>query len=303
MPLQAIVTYIATHTIDVCCSRIMIGRPSTALLNAITRAAYRNAITPPSFRTARASSSSSSSSPPSHEPPLNEATSGTPKTSVATIQLKPYIPLYHHEDAFLFPPLLPGSLPYITHNISSAFNAVVTLATSQEARDKFTSLANLNDSKREIDDEKKNLYNGCIINTNVIGQSDLGFIKVLALFDGLNSPLYDTQGCTFDIKEFMDGAGFALDRFHEVGREHMKVLSEKLAKGAQGEHISYNFLDIAKSDPDSLEHDLMEMTTPTYWTNFDESLKQIVNAPSFLMELLKKGTPAESKITHVRSVA
>jgi hypothetical protein len=189
------------------------------------------------------------------------------------------------------------------HNISSAFNAVVTLATSQEARDKFTSLANLNDSKREIDDEKNNMYNGCIINTNVIGQSDLGFIKVLALFDGLNSPLYDTQGCTFDIKEFMDGAGFALDRFHEVGREHMKVLSEKLAKAAQGERISYNFLDIAKSDPDSLEHDLMEMTTPTYWTNFDESLKRIVNAPSFLMELLKKGTPAESKITHVRSVA
>lgn len=187
------------------------------------------------------------------------------------------------------------------HNISSACNAVVTLVTSQEARDKFTSLANLNDSKREIDDEKNNLYNGCIINTNVIGQSDLGFIKVLALFDGLNSPLYDNKSSSFDIKEFMDGVGYALDRFHEVGREHMKVLSEKLAEGAQGKSISYNFLDIAKSDPDSLEHDLMQMTTPTYWKNFDESLQQIVNAPSFLIEVLKKGTPAESKITHVRT--
>jgi hypothetical protein len=172
------------------------------------------------------------------------------------------------------------------------------LATSQEARDKFASLAGLNESNRDADEEKSDLYHGRIINTNVLGQSDMGFLKVLALFDGLNSPLYDVEGSTFDIQNFMDGAGFALERFNEVSLAHINDLSSKLSERSEGGTMSYSFIDVAKSDPNSFERDLMEMTTPTYWANLDHKLRVIVNAPSFFI-MLKQGTAVETKITHV----
>lgn len=269
------------------------------------------------------SSPTSIDAPPTEEPPPH----------------KPYIELYHHQDPALFPQIVPGSLPYILHNVSSAFNAVVTLFSSQEARDRFVSITNLNnDSNNNAtntgESDSNNLYNGSIINTTVLAQSDLGFIKVLALFDGLNSPLYDNT--PFDIHNFMDGVAFAIQRFHSVSRDHMKLFAgkmescktKKVDNNADNEEegfttaveesndpnefvmphtwnadkdgsMSYNFLDIAKSDVTTLEHEIMNMTTPMYWKGFNETLNALQGGPSFLLDLLKGQTRPDSKITHV----
>lgn len=274
----------------------MIRQPCMSLLKATTRSVCRDVRKSPFYRVARASSTSGSSSASPDPPTENDATKAS-EPSLATPEAaeimpsKPYIPLYHHQDPHLFPQLVPGSLPYIMHNLSSAFNAAVTLISSQEARDKFVALGNFKDENTESD----SLY-GSIINTNVIGQSDMGFVKVLALFDGLNSPLY--EGTQFNVTDFMDGASFAVERFHEVGRAHMNVVTSKM-EAAGEEKLEYDFLETAKSNPESLEHDLMEMTTPVYWKGFQETITALVEAPAFLLDMLKQGSPPVSKITHV----
>jgi hypothetical protein len=110
------------------------------------------------------------------------------KQSIEMTASKPYIPLYHHQDPSLFPPLVPGSIPYIVHNTAAAFQALVSLASSEELRQKFVSIAKLYRLSPQIQPESNedndNLYNGCIINTNIVGQSDMGFINVFSLFDG-----------------------------------------------------------------------------------------------------------------------
>lgn len=272
----------------------MIRGPCASLLKVTSRSVYRDVRAPSFYRSSltRASSTSNSSSP---EPPIENDVSKTPPNDAPAvaeiIQSKPYIPLYHHKDPSLFPQLIPGSLPYIIHNLSSAFNATVTLFSSQEARDKFIAIANL----REENIESDNLY-GSIINSNVVAQSDMGFVKVLALFDELNSPLFkDTQ---FNVTDFMDGASYAIERFHEVGREHMNMMTTKM-EAAGEEKMKYDFLETAHSDPESLEHDLMEMTTPIYWKGFQETLNALVEAPTFLLDMLKQGPPPSSRITHV----
>ena len=74
----------------------------------------------------------------------------------------------------------------------------------------FLSLtASPNDEDDTVDDCK---YNGGIINTNVLGQSDMGVLKVLTLFHDLNNPLFHQV----DVKQFLDGCGWALERFHCV---------------------------------------------------------------------------------------
>jgi hypothetical protein len=281
----------------------MIRQPFTSLLKSTARSVSRCAHESLFYTVSRASSTSSSSSPKppikDEDAPKSPEPSVTPTSAAAEIsQRKPaYITLYHHRDPSLFPQLIPGSLPYIMHNLSSAFNALVALFSSQEARDKFMSIADFNEKKSESTDET--LY-GSIINTNVLGQSDMGFIKVLALFDGLNSPLY--EGTAFNVKDFMDGASYAIDRFHEVGREHMNMLTEKMEAAGETK-LEYDFLEVAKSNPDSLERDLIDMTTPVYWKGFNQTMSELVEAPTFLLDILKKGSPPTSKITHVSSIA
>lgn len=275
----------------------MIRQP-ISLLKVASRSVYRSTKSSIAARALSSSSDSTSSAPSTPEqPPIkDDALKAAPSVTRASdiIPSKPYIPLYHHEDPTLFPQLLPGSLPYLMHNFSSAFNAVVSLFTSQETRDKFISIADLNREKLESGDNNS-LY-GSIINTNVVGQSDLGFIKVLALFDGLNSPLF--EGTQFNIIDFMDGAGYAIERFHEVGRAHMEVLKNKV-EAAGEESVEYDFIKIAESETESLEHDLMEMTTPVYWGGFNETIQALVGAPTFLLDILKQGSSPDSKITHV----
>jgi hypothetical protein len=231
--------------------------------------------------------------------PLNERN----KEDTVSTSSKPYIPLYHHHDPSLFSPLLPGSISYILHNVIAAFQATISLASSKTLREKFVSSAKLyglstqpHMQPKTIEDDD-NLYSGCIINTNVVGQSDMGFINVLSLFNGLFSPLYNVEGLSsFDIKEFMDGAGFALEQFHKVDHDFLLYLQRKQISD------DYDFLSVAESDHESLEYDLMKMTTPPFWTYLNTTLKEYLSFRPFLNEVLKISTPVESKIVNVSSV-
>ncbi|KAL7485447.1 hypothetical protein ACHAW6_011051 [Cyclotella cf. meneghiniana] len=270
----------------------MFHRPNLVLVNATKQSLIRSIPKPSSLIAERASSSSSTSTRDS-----SAKEQGQTVNTETNRSFKPYIPLYHHRNPSLFPPLIPGSLSYISHNVSAAFQALASLALSQELRDKFISIAKLYSlsnivPKRDIEDEN-NLYNGCIINTNVVGQTDMGLINVFSLFDGLSSPLFDMEGLKFDIKEFMDGAGFALEQFHKVDRDFFLSLKEK------GVGKDYVFVTVAKSDPDSLEYTIMKMTTPPFWTYLNTSLREYFNILPFLKEMVQTGTPAESKITQL----
>ena len=74
----------------------------------------------------------------------------------------------------------------------------------------FLSLTATPNDEDDTGDDCK--YNGVIINTNVLGQSDMGVLKVLTLFQDLNNPLFHQV----DVKQFLDGCGWALERFHCV---------------------------------------------------------------------------------------
>lgn len=212
--------------------------------------------------------------------------------------IKPYIPLYHHQDPTLFPPLVPGSIPYIFHNATAALQALIALASDEELRQKFVSIAKIYGLTTqpqvnvESEDDVNNLYSGCILNTNVVGQSDMGLLNVFSLFDGLSSPLYDLKDLSFNIKEFMDGAGYALDQFHKVDRDFFMSLKKK--------HIDqhYDFIKVAKENPESLEHDLMKMTTPPFWIYLNKSLREYFGAKQ-MNEVAKMGSPTESKVVNV----
>eukprot|EP01082_Thalassiosira_pseudonana_P003526 g2864.t1 g2864 contig12:942653-944010(-) len=211
-----------------------------------------------------------------------DTSSGTPETPT-------YTPLYHHENPTLFPPLVPGSLPYLMHNLASAGRGIISLISSQEARDGFLALTepNINDDGDNDGDSSK--FNGAVINTNVIGQSDIGFVKVLALYDDLILPLYNESGDEkFHAQEFMDGVGFALEQFHRTKEElfcadAFGVDSSEADNKSDGDDAppkedsadylinnalqmpSHDILSIAKNNPDSKEHLLVEMTTPEGW--------------------------------------
>ena len=280
----------------------MIRRQSIYLLKAACGSIQRYKSINSSVATSRGRWLSSDPSTPAsttNQPNDNDAPNLDAPDQPDITPFTPYIPLYHHNDPSLFPILIPGSLPYITHNLFAAFNAMVTLLSSQEARDKFVFIANLNDTNLDSTADDDKLYSS-IIDTNVLGQADMGVVKVLALFDGLYSPLY--KGTQFNVEDFMNGAGFALQRFQHVGRQHMRSLTE-MVKAAGDEQIEYDFLDLAKSNPDSLEHDLMKMTTPAYWDGFNQTLKALVGAPSFLLDVLKQDEAPDTKITHVSCLA
>jgi len=82
--------------------------------------------------------------------------------------------------------------------LGSAFQTGGRLIRSQENRDHFLDV--LNESK--------------VINAQVIGQADLGFWRILGLYNDLNNPLF--QKYDFDAQAFAEGAKLALERFHDV---------------------------------------------------------------------------------------
>jgi len=107
----------------------------------------------------------------------------------------PFTVLHHHKHPELLPPRDPGSMSNFAHHVSSSIDAVASLCTAQENRDRFLELT---DAPSDEDNDG-NLENRCIIDTSILRQSELGFMKVLTLYQDLNNPLF-RQYPKFDIQ-------------------------------------------------------------------------------------------------------
>ena len=83
--------------------------------------------------------------------------------------------------------------------LGSAFQTCGRLIRSQTNRNHFLDVLNA---------ESK------VINAQVIGQADLGFWRILGLYNDLNNPLFRKHD--FDAQAFVEGAKLALGRFHDV---------------------------------------------------------------------------------------
>ncbi|KAL7546094.1 hypothetical protein ACHAWF_009454 [Thalassiosira exigua] len=205
----------------------------------------------------------------------------------------PYILLHHQKQPDLFPKsLLPGTFGYFSHHVSSSASALVSLCISQKSRDRYLSLTESSPSDDATKEEAP------IIDTSVLGQSDMGFLKPLTLFQDLDDPIY-SEYPKFNVQEFIDGCGWALEEFHKTKDELLpgmiKGVKEKLGDLTEVEDVQpkeirrdggmpylplnhtpssqllgrlseltsgYDFLDASIKDPDSRGLALLSMTTP-----------------------------------------
>jgi len=195
-----------------------------------------------------------------------------------------YKPFYHHLDPFLLKPRNVGTFSYLLHHIQASISGLFSLCTSQQSRDEFLQLTRRNynidhnNTKDESDaadgdDDGEEIDSSSIINTNVLNKSDMGFMKVMALFNDLRSPLFDET--MFDkekeMPQFLNGCGFALEQFHITQADYIKNLelyyqnkkdkSEEIEE-VEEEKFQYKFFDIAKNDPTSTESTLISMLSP-----------------------------------------
>jgi len=79
----------------------------------------------------------------------------------------------------------------------SSFNTTKSLFASEPTRQNFLETLDKN-----------------AINARVLGQANIGFWRILALYNDMNNPLFKPHGV--DVSTFTEGAKLALDRFHEV---------------------------------------------------------------------------------------
>jgi len=183
-----------------------------------------------------------------------------------------YKPLYHHLDPSLLKYREPGSFSYLLHHIKSSYSLFYSICTSQQTRDKFLHLTS---RVLDTDDDGDENNNTGIINTYVLNQSDLGFMKMMTLFQDLSNPLFDE--IKFDkethVRQFLDGCSFALEQFHTVQADYLKKLEATLDNSSENEveeatsttkekPFQYKFFDIAENDPESTESRLMNMLSP-----------------------------------------
>ena len=155
-----------------------------------------------------------------------------------------YKPLYHHLDPSLLKSRESGTFSYLLHHIQSSFSGFYSICTSQQARDQFLhltarSIEDLNNNDNGDGEENKG-----IINTFVLNQSDMGFMKVMTLYQDLSNPLFDEANfdTEAEVRQFLDGCSFALEQFHTVQADYLKNLEASLdtnsADSAEGEHES-----------------------------------------------------------------
>lgn len=183
-----------------------------------------------------------------------------------------YKPLYHHLDPSLLKYREPESFSYLLHHIKSSYSLFYSICTSQQTRDEFLHLTSRDPNSDEDGEE-----NTGIINTYVLNRSDLGFMKMMTLFQDLSNPLFDE--IKFDkeahVRQFLDGCSFALEQFHMVQADYLKNLDAVLDNSAEKEidelnpkeeeeetPFQFKFFDIAENDPESTENRLMNMLSP-----------------------------------------
>ncbi|KAL3816168.1 hypothetical protein ACHAXA_005504 [Cyclostephanos tholiformis] len=211
----------------------------------------------------------------------NAVSAQQPPSSTPPSTPPPYALLHHHKNPKLLQYRHPGSFSYLAHHISSAIDAVISLCLSQEARDRFLSLTT---APPEVDTEDDGRLVGSVINTRVLGQSDMGFLKSLTLYEELGNPLLQ-KNHKFNIREFLDGCGWALEQFHrekdalfptlkKVIDATLEARQKALEHGvednekSESEDISSELIervrDIASNNPDSVNgrSSLQDMTTP-----------------------------------------
>ena len=198
-----------------------------------------------------------------------------------------YNPLYHHLDPSLLKPREPGTFSYLLHNLQSSLSGFYSICTSQQSRDEFLHL-----TARNNDDKINNNHNGDgeenagIINTFVLNQSDMGFMKVMTLYQDLSSPLYDEANfdTETEVRQFLDGCSFALEQFHTIQADYLKNLeatlntvdnsenneaehnnesnTEEEEKAETGKQFQCKFFDLVENDPESTESALASMLSP-----------------------------------------
>ena len=212
----------------------------------------------------------------------NASTPQLPASSHPSSTPPQYILLHHHKEPSLLQSRHPGSFSYLAHHISSAIDASISLCMYQEARDRFLSLTTAPSEGDTIRSEDDGGLMGSIINSRVLGQSDMGFLKPLTLFHELGDPIFQ-QNPKFNIYEVLDGCGWALEQFHRTKEEllpklmkHVDATREvsdngvenhedsgnKVVNGDIPSELNYNFLDVAAKNPDSVESSFVAMTTP-----------------------------------------
>eukprot|EP00984_Skeletonema_dohrnii_P001916 scaffold646_cov131-Skeletonema_dohrnii-CCMP3373.AAC.11 len=194
-----------------------------------------------------------------------------------------YKPLYHHLDPMLLKPREPGSFSYLLHHLQSSLSGFYSICTSQQSRDEFLHLTARNDDDRnDNNNHGDGEENTGIINTFVLNQSDMGFMKVMTLYQDLSSPLLEETNFDTDleVRQFLTGCSFALEQFHTIQADYLKNLeatldtldtpdnsedepnTEEDAAEKEEKQFQYKFFDIAESDPESTESALTSMLSP-----------------------------------------
>ena len=193
-----------------------------------------------------------------------------------------YKPLYHHLDPLLLKSREPGSLSYLFHHLQSSLMGFYSICTSQQSRDDFLRLTarKLDINVDDSDNQKNEEENAGIINTLVLNQSDMGFMKVMTLYQDLSNPIFDEINFNTEIqvKQFLEGCSFALEQFHTAQAEYLKQLEATLEniketedsnseEGAAVEEdevkqFQNSFFDTAENDHESVQNSLTSMLSP-----------------------------------------
>ena len=189
----------------------------------------------------------------------------------------PYKLLYHHQHPDLLPARRPGSLQSFFYHLSSSFSVLKSLATSQSARDSFVELTGTQkDQDGKFKFTREEADNHSIIKMGILSQSDMGFMKIMSLFQELNNPLL-VDNSKFDVNGFLLGCPWALERFHENKYHIMKKtvgdIKENVTTDDQKEQMTlsnfpvptYDFVEVGQNDHDSIESTYLSCTTPSIW--------------------------------------
>jgi hypothetical protein len=163
----------------------------------------------------------------------------------------------------------------------SAANAVISLFGSEDKRKLFA-----------------HSVNSGVILPEILGQANLGYLRILALYDELDSPTLKS----FNVDEFLEGVKPALAELHKVQaslhnklsviikevnddqeeeeNEEQTVEKEALAAYANASEdqrlrrlLKYSWKKKAEKDPESDEGRLMSMVTPLLFENLQVGAK------------------------------
>ena len=189
---------------------------------------------------------------------------------------------------------------------ASAANAVINLFGSEDKRKLFAHSVNRG-----------------VILPEILGQANLGYLRILALYDELNSPTLKN----FNVDEFLEGVKPALAEFHKVcGSLNIKVSTianednddreeekdekntvEKAALEAYANAskdprvrrlLKYSWKKEAETNPESDEGRLMSMVTPQLFEKLQVGTKM-----SYLMDPNVEFQDGCVEIRYVRTIS